>query len=560
MTYILHRKELLSLSEEIYDIFVSYRVKDGELISRKVANALKDMGFSVYHNTDKNHRGKFPDRIRRAVENCKDFLLMVTENCLDRLVRDDNSGNPDWVKEELLEAIGCGKNIIPVMVESIDWPKDLSGVSDETASFIRNLSYLENIRLPVNFEQAPPLILLCGKLDSKPNAGGAFRYQKSNPKYIDVKKLLDQLIDEANSGSPTAMYQLAVFYRNGLSDTPRNIEKEYYWLQKLQEVDDKSEEVIKYKAHALWYISSMYYCGDVPGETQSFVKSHKYTDMARQLCPDDFPSDALMKLWGAGAGFDYEDIISTIESMNLESADVMVVFHLAEFCYKYGKFAKAIDLYSRISHKYIEASSRLGRLYLLGVDAMPPDPNGIVAAYYFKEAADKGHIEAAVELGRLYFRPPISKIRTRNIHQDIEQAVKYLKIAANNNHTEALYLLGWIYCNNLGVQDSVKAIEYAEQAARNGSIDAMIDLIHLYQCEECRNYERACYYAVKAAESNGSAALRAGYFFLFGCGCEPNLNEAKKYFRLTIKQQYSPEAEYMLNLIQKIEEKGNVPE
>ena len=274
------QKELLSLSEEIYDIFVSYRVKDGELISRKVANALKDMGFSVYHNTDKNHKGKFPDRIRRAVQNCKDFLLIVTENCLDRLVRDDNLGNPDWVKEELSEAIERGKNIIPVMIEGIDWPKDLSGVSDETASFIRNLSYLENIRLPVNFEQEPPLILLCGKLDSKPNADGAFRHQKYDPKYIDVNALLAQLNHEANSGNHVAMYQLASLYNRGVSDTPGDNVKEYYLLRKILEADDESDEVKKYKAHALWKISSMYYCGNVPGEKQSFIKAYKYREMA----------------------------------------------------------------------------------------------------------------------------------------------------------------------------------------------------------------------------------------------------------------------------------------
>ena len=547
-----------SSNNEIFDIFVSYRFKDGELISKKVANALKDMGYSVYHNTDRNHKGKFPERLKKAIDNSKDFLLIVTENCLERLVASNDPGEPDWVKEELLEAIEQRKNIIPVMIADIDWPH-LSGLSDEAASLIRDLSVRENIRLPFNFEQEPPLILLCGKLDSKPYAGGAFRYQKNDPKYVDMNMLCEKLIEEANNGSSVAMYQLIIFYRNGFGDIPRDSAKEYYWLQKLLEVDEKSEEVKKYKAHAYWHLSSMYYEGEVPGEKQSFVKAYKYRKTSSDLCPDEFlPSSTLMKSWGAGVEFDYEDMISTIESINLESADVMEIFHIADFYYRYGDFAHAIDLYNLISHVYSEASYKLGKMYLLGIDTNPPEPNGVMAAYYFREASDKGHTEATLELGRLYFCPPIAKTRSKNIHQDIEQAVKYLKIAAKNNNTAALYLLGWLYCNNLGMRDPVKAIKYSEKAARDGSIDAMIDLIDLYQYEECKNYERAYYYAVKAAENSRVAALRAGYFLLFGWGCEPNLYEAKKYFKIASEQGLL-EAEYMLNLIREIEEKGSLP-
>ena len=142
--------------------------------------------------------------------------------------------------------------------------------------------------------------------------------------------------------------------------------------------------------------------------------------------------------------------------------------------------------------------------------------------------------------------------------KNIGDAVNYLKIAANDNHTEALYLLGWIYCNNLGVRNIPKAIEYAEKAAQNGSIDAMVDLITLYLYEECQNYERAYYYAVRIAESVRSAALRAGYFLLFGCGCEPNLDEARKYFMLALEHGVL-EAQYMLALIHEIEEKSGLP-
>lgn len=121
----------------------------------------------------------------------------------------------------------------------------------------------------------------------------------------------------------------------------------------------------------------------------------------------------------------------------------------------------------------------------------------------------------------------------------------------------------WIYSHDLGAdsgiqKDFAQATNYGEKAARNGSINAMVTLIGLYQYEECRNYERAYYYAVKASKGHRRAALCAGYFLLFGCGCEPDLSEAKKYFQLASNKGLF-EAEYMLNLIKEIEEEGNTP-
>ena len=544
--------------EEIFDIFVSYRVKDGEDISRRVANVLKEMGFSVYHNSYENHRGGFPERLRRVIGNSKDFLLIVTENCIDRLVKDDNSVDPDWVKEEILEAKKQGKNIIPVMVGGIEWPR-LSDVPADNRDFIRYLSTRENIALPIYFEKEPPLILLCGKLDSKPNSGGAFRHQKSNPKYIDVNVLLAQLTDEANNGNPAAMYQLAIFYRSGLGGEPSDNIKEYFWLQKLAGLDDDSDEAKKYKAHALWHIGAMYQKGEVPGQRQSYVESYSYKKEACELCPDIPVSNMMMKSRGSGVVFDYEDIISTFENANIESMDSTAILDQANFFYKYGDFARAIDLFSRIYHIHNEAAYKLGKLYMLGVDATPPEPNGAVAAFYFTQAVDHGHSEAAYFLGRLYFDPPMSKTKSKNIHQDIEQAVKYFAIAANNNHTDALYYLELIYSHGLGVaQDFTKAIEYGERASKNGSINAMVELIRLYQYEECKNYERAYYYAVKAAQGHRRAALCAGYFLLFGRGCEPNLNKAEKYFQLAFDKGLL-EAGYMLDLLHEIEEKDGAP-
>ena len=103
---------------------------------------------------------------------------------------------------------------------------------------------------------------------------------------------------------------------------------------------------------------------------------------------------------------------------------------------------------------------------MLDLDSTHPEPNGIAAAFYFTQAA--------YFLGKLYFDPPMSKTKSKNIHQDIERAVKYFTIAANNN-INALYYLELIYSYNLGAdsgiqRDFTKAVEYGEKAAKNESI------------------------------------------------------------------------------------------
>lgn len=56
------------------DIFISYK-NDGEgnNFAARLSKDLRDRGFSVYFNPDEQHAGDFPDRLRLAVEECKDF-------------------------------------------------------------------------------------------------------------------------------------------------------------------------------------------------------------------------------------------------------------------------------------------------------------------------------------------------------------------------------------------------------------------------------------------------------------------------------------------------------
>ncbi len=131
------------------DIFISYK-NDGEgrYFAEKVSNTLKEQGFSVYYNPDEQHAGSFPERLRKAVENCKDFLLVLSQACLDQLIRNEKV---DWVREEILTARENGKNIVPLLVPGVTMPKD----KDDMPEDLEFLPHEEAVNIFVPFDKSP---------------------------------------------------------------------------------------------------------------------------------------------------------------------------------------------------------------------------------------------------------------------------------------------------------------------------------------------------------------------------------------------------------------------
>ena len=104
------------------DVFISYK-NDGEgrNFAARLSDELKELGFEVYYNPDEQHAGNFPGRLKKAVEDSTDFLLVLTQPCLDQLIRHEKV---DWVRKELLIAEKNKKNIIPLLMPGVTMPKD----------------------------------------------------------------------------------------------------------------------------------------------------------------------------------------------------------------------------------------------------------------------------------------------------------------------------------------------------------------------------------------------------------------------------------------------------
>lgn len=102
-----------------YDIFISYRRSSYDT-ANLIATRLKAAGYSVFFDMEALRSGKFNEQLFGVIDNCKDFLVVLPPNALDRCVNED-----DWVRLEVCRAMVNKKNIVPVMLNGFTWPNPM---------------------------------------------------------------------------------------------------------------------------------------------------------------------------------------------------------------------------------------------------------------------------------------------------------------------------------------------------------------------------------------------------------------------------------------------------
>lgn len=102
-----------------YDIFISYRRTAYET-ANLIATRLKASGYRVFFDLESMRSGPFNSQLYNVIDNCKDFVLVLSPDALDRCV---NEG--DWVKNEITYAMKQGKNIVPILLRGFEWPECL---------------------------------------------------------------------------------------------------------------------------------------------------------------------------------------------------------------------------------------------------------------------------------------------------------------------------------------------------------------------------------------------------------------------------------------------------
>lgn len=107
-----------------YDIFISYRRNTGAQYARILQLMLQQRGYKVFLDYDELKDGVFGKYIQNAIKEAPVFMLVLSENSMDRCLNED-----DWVRQEILLALSCNKHIIPINPD-----KSFNGLPDDTSA------------------------------------------------------------------------------------------------------------------------------------------------------------------------------------------------------------------------------------------------------------------------------------------------------------------------------------------------------------------------------------------------------------------------------------------
>ena len=521
--------------EKQKDIFISYRNDgSGNHFACRLCRDLEDNGYSVYFNSNEELEHSFPERLKTAIMNCNDFIVILSSGCIEKLKLNQKI---DWVREEILTAYTYQKHIIPILMDGVEMPESDEELPKELSFF----PYIDAIKFTEQYIKSP-FMLLTDTLKSK-NVGKERHKDmfNDNPLYR-IDEDYTSTLKEAESGKIKAMYDLGMMCYYGFTDAEGNCancdyDKAAYWLNKVAQTDNE------YTNHAQSTIARMFYQGSFPREAQSYQKAFEYHCKASKSDVFSASDVGFMMRNGIGCNFDFNNILVHYKN-NIHNGDDIAVMELAGFLTKYGRFEDAFDLYNSMSYTSPEADYRIGMMYRDGALSDPPKPDYIQAAYYLRNAADNNHIQAAYEYGILCFRP------SGKLRRNFSDAEKYLKLAADGGCAGAQYVLGYMYESGHIVKDLKKAIHYLEKAKSQSYSLAALELSKIYQQKECQNFQLA-FECAEFAASHGVAEgeFILGVLLLLGRGCDYDINKSYEM----LQRAYSHGIFYAKSYLEKID-------
>ncbi|HEY9789973.1 MAG TPA: SEL1-like repeat protein [Candidatus Obscuribacterales bacterium] len=200
-----------------------------------------------------------------------------------------------------------------------------------------------------------------------------------------------------------------------------------------------------------------------------------------------------------------------------------------ELMYPSGHYKKSsiAELEAAAQNGYVDALWVLGVRYFRGGNGVPRDFKQ--AAFYFKQAADKGQVQAANDLGFCYQHGA-------GVDQDYAKAAVLYQKAADAGLPEAQNNLGYLYVQGKGVpRDDAKAVALFRSSAEAHDSDAQSNLGWMYQ--NGRGVEKDMdqamqWYHRASAHGSPAAQYNLGYLYQTGTGVPKSFEKASELYQL----------------------------
>lgn len=221
-----------------YQVFISYRRDGGEYLAGRISDKLRERGFKVFYDVESMRSGTFNTQLLEAIDVCEDFLLVLPPNGLDRCIDEE-----DWVRKEIVHALKCKKNIIPIMMRDFEFPENLP----KEIEIVKNY---EGVRAASDYFDAvidriqSLLVSTAGLKNQKSQINVAQSFIKAGM-YSQAQSILEQLIIE-NPSDDNIYFYLAVCLLGG---------KRPFLLQKnvIEQVLSYLEAAVAFSPKAVYY-------------------------------------------------------------------------------------------------------------------------------------------------------------------------------------------------------------------------------------------------------------------------------------------------------------------
>lgn len=300
--------------------------------------------------------------------------------------------------------------------------------------------------------------------------------------------------------------------------------------------EQNSKKAIKYlklaikknKSAACYNLAEIYYKGI--GINKDFKKARKYYEKATKGNYAPYALFILGKMYADGDGVDinYQKTLEYYEqSAKLNNSDALNglgVLYFNGFGIKQNySIAREYFEQSKTVNNNSYAYNNLADIYLNGY-GVPKDY--YKAQFYYLESAKQKNIDSFFGLGNMYYKGYII--------QDFDTAIKYYKMAAKYNHSEAMFKIGKIYFNEkYKLHSFKKALKYFEKSSvfNNPNSFYLLGLMHLKGLGVKINHFKSFKYFMNSADLNYfKAFFYVGILYERGLGVERNLSKALEYY------------------------------